>query len=700
MRVFGLKVHPLRNILRFKLHLLILIASVECLGVDVVVGTTSISIPQPAGFVSLEGVSKETYGVMQDLTPETNRLLSGFISKKDAKSLLQGEGAKLEEYFLVQTFQEFEKKTFTLNEFSQLRKSIRKDQEAAVTLNQEKVDALTKSGSKKLSNRLDSDISFSISGTIPLGVSSETAHSIASSSLSKYQETINGEKSERLVAGTMVFQLVKGKLLYLFIYKNYHKDSDIEWTKDVAVKWSSQIIESNGPISTNIPGRITDSSTPIPSTVQDLITEPQTEYITEGHAKSLGINLSLSYPSSWEAEEGIRPHIVRKFTGKGHGSISPGFMIIIQDVTSWETAFLEADDWEEILYDATEEMIPVGASNISHGKTKIDGEPAVWNKYYHEQERSGMRMGMFMLQYVTVYKGKMVMLQFSVGGRTEDHLLLEDSFNAFLPLFQGIGNSVVIKNKWDPKGDSVSSDDYWLFGLALSFLITWGIGLFPPLIARFVILRRCFSKQAAMIFSISFLALNIVFFTILGSTTEENVSFFLVAFASFAILRIGAENDDRERERVRAEKEKLQWEEQAKRAREDAKRAEEEMEFKQNHERERAKAEFDRRQWEEQAKRAREDAAKAQDEARKRKQEAENSENQWTGPKDANYYAKVLGLSGSVTKDQVRIRYRELASKYHPDRVANLGDKLKAIAEREMKAINEAYDFMKKKYKL
>ncbi len=700
MRVYSLKVIALRNILRFRLYLLFLIASVDCFGVDVIVGDVALSIPPPDGFVSLEGVSRETYGVMQDLTPETNRLLAGFITKQDAKLLLQGEEAELKEYFLIQTFQKYEVKTFTLSEFSQFRKTIRKDQETAVLLNQEKIDALTKSGSKKLSNRFDADVSFGISGVIPLGVSSETAHSISSSSLSKYEDTINGEKSERLIAGTMVFQLVKGKLLYLYIYKDYLKDSDIEWTKDIAVAWSSQIIENNGPTTKNLPGKITNSNTPIPSTVQELIAEPQTEYLTEGHDKSLGINLRLSYPSSWEAEEGIRPHIVQKFTGKGDGSISPGIMIIIQDVTSWETAFLEAEDWEEILYDATEEMIPAGASNISHGKTKIDGEPAVWNKYYHEQERSGMRIGMFMLQYVTVYQGKMVILQCSVGGRTEDHLLLEDSFNAFLPLFQGIGNSVVIENKWDSNGGSSSSDDYWLFGLALSLLFTWGIGLLPPLIARFVVLRRCFSKQAAMIFSITFLAVNIVFFTILGSTTEENVSLFLVAFASFAILRIGAENDDRERERVRAEKEKLRWEEQAKRAREDAKRAEEDMEFKQNHERERARAEFERRQWEEQAKRAREDAAKAEEAARKSKQDAQDGKDQSIRHKDVKYHADVLGLRGSVTKEHIRKRYRELASKYHPDRVANLGDKLKQVAELEMKVINESYDFLKKKYQL
>jgi DnaJ like chaperone protein len=35
---------------------------------------------------------------------------------------------------------------------------------------------------------------------------------------------------------------------------------------------------------------------------------------------------------------------------------------------------------------------------------------------------------------------------------------------------------------------------------------------------------------------------------------------------------------------------------------------------------------------------------------------------------------------------------------YHPDRVAHLGPKLREVAEHEMKEINEAYDFFRRKY--
>jgi hypothetical protein len=67
-------------------------------------------------------------------------------------------------------------------------------------------------------------------------------------------------------------------------------------------------------------------------------------------------------------------------------------------------------------------------------------------------------------------------------------------------------------------------------------------------------------------------------------------------------------------------------------------------------------------------------------------------------PKTENEYARVLGLKGKVTREEIRKKYRDLAKQYHPDRVADLGPELKEIAEKKMKEINQAYEFYQKKY--
>ncbi len=54
----------------------------------------------------------------------------------------------------------------------------------------------------------------------------------------------------------------------------------------------------------------------------------------------------------------------------------------------------------------------------------------------------------------------------------------------------------------------------------------------------------------------------------------------------------------------------------------------------------------------------------------------------------------TLGLSEGASKAQIREAYRELAKKYHPDRVAHLGPELTELTSEKFKEISEAHDVL------
>ena len=81
-----------------------------------------------------------------------------------------------------------------------------------------------------------------------------------------------------------------------------------------------------------------------------------------------------------------------------------------------------------------------------------------------------------------------------------------------------------------------------------------------------------------------------------------------------------------------------------------------------------------------------------------RRQQARQPELEFSAAALEEKYKKILGLTGSITADDIKRRWRELSKQYHPDQVHHLGPKLKAVAEREMKDINAAYDYLRKKY--
>ena len=57
---------------------------------------------------------------------------------------------------------------------------------------------------------------------------------------------------------------------------------------------------------------------------------------------------------------------------------------------------------------------------------------------------------------------------------------------------------------------------------------------------------------------------------------------------------------------------------------------------------------------------------------------------------DSNY--KILEISPDATNDEVKKAYRKMAVKYHPDKVATLGEDVQKAAEEKFKAISQAYE--------
>lgn len=57
---------------------------------------------------------------------------------------------------------------------------------------------------------------------------------------------------------------------------------------------------------------------------------------------------------------------------------------------------------------------------------------------------------------------------------------------------------------------------------------------------------------------------------------------------------------------------------------------------------------------------------------------------------DSNY--RVLEITPDATDEEVKKAYRKMAVKYHPDKVATLGEDVQKAAEEKFKAVNQAYE--------
>lgn len=58
----------------------------------------------------------------------------------------------------------------------------------------------------------------------------------------------------------------------------------------------------------------------------------------------------------------------------------------------------------------------------------------------------------------------------------------------------------------------------------------------------------------------------------------------------------------------------------------------------------------------------------------------------------------ILGVSKDASKEEVQKAYRQLANKYHPDKVSHLGEEFGALAEKRFKEIQQAYQTIMSRY--
>jgi DnaJ-domain-containing protein 1 len=91
---------------------------------------------------------------------------------------------------------------------------------------------------------------------------------------------------------------------------------------------------------------------------------------------------------------------------------------------------------------------------------------------------------------------------------------------------------------------------------------------------------------------------------------------------------------------------------------------------------------------------------KAAEERARKVSEAAEEANREEDRKVELRHGKALGLEGKLTPDEIKKKYRQLMTQYHPDKVLGMGDEIREVAERKAKEINEAYDYFRKKYDL
>jgi hypothetical protein len=146
---------------------------------------------------------------------------------------------------------------------------------------------------------------------------------------------------------------------------------------------------------------------------------------------------------------------------------------------------------------------------------------------------------------VTLYKIPLSnqIIELTLSHRQSDALLWK-------PILEKVKRSLKLKNdgtiqngaKKGIPSKNQSAMEYlygplWWLTIIVSFILTWGIGLIPPLVIRYVIIRKPLSKAWAIGTTVFLWIINVGIFTAIGSKSKTHAALFFVAWVSYIILR-------------------------------------------------------------------------------------------------------------------------------------------------------------------
>lgn len=283
----------------------------------------------------------------------------------------------------------------------------------------------------------------------------------------------------------------------------------------------------------------------VASEAKELLTGRWLDYRLQSHPKARGLDATLMYPASWKPEEADGPYIVQKFTGRPAGGSCPYCMVlVIPGQPAWAKRFLKGKIAGPALLECLKEMIPDNAHLVDGGRAPIDGRPGAWFTFSHEVERDGARWSMHSLAYSLFHRGNTLFIGCDVAAMAGDEEALEHAFASYLPVFQAIGNSVVLgderRGDISPAGGIGSAmTSGGLANIVLSAVLFWAAGLLPSVLIRFLFLRAPVARPAAVALAAAFLLANIALCATLGRAGGTYGAVVLVAFVSYVILSRG-----------------------------------------------------------------------------------------------------------------------------------------------------------------
>ncbi len=217
--------------------------ALDARALDIEVGDRVINLPLPDGVVELTPDMSPYYRRMQAFIGPDNLRYATLVSRGDAEAIQRGEDVELFRYINIESEKAISAVSVSSAKFAELRGLLGDRFGDLFNSAKEKLPDLLDKANQDLSEEISADVAVQLGGLVPLPIHAETDNAIAFSMYMTVGRAVDGsDVGANVVAATTVFLHVKDKVLFVYVYG---RKSDLEWTRETAATFASNILEAN-----------------------------------------------------------------------------------------------------------------------------------------------------------------------------------------------------------------------------------------------------------------------------------------------------------------------------------------------------------------------------------------------------------------------------------------------------------------------
>lgn len=203
-------------------------------------GNAVIRLPAPSGFADPSEDSPKLARLARTLTPPSNIAMALFLSRADIRQIGKGR-LKMDRYMMVQGYGKTQHQNISAQDFKKYKRVLTTQQES---LSKKAVDGANKHF-KNVQGDIEkitrSRVDIKIGEIVPLGIFHTDKYSIGMAMFTKIRT--QGKEETKIITATTA--LIKGKLVFLYVYSKYRSENDLRWAKRVAKQWLNQVKRAN-----------------------------------------------------------------------------------------------------------------------------------------------------------------------------------------------------------------------------------------------------------------------------------------------------------------------------------------------------------------------------------------------------------------------------------------------------------------------